>query len=364
MKILLVTDAWAPQVNGVVRTLENTRHMLESFGHQVDVLSPQGQATLPCPGYREIRLTLRPFQAVRRQLAQGPFDAIHIATEGPLGLAARRWCRRHGLAFTTSCHTRFPEYIRLRLPIPVAWSYAWLRWFHAAAERTMVRSPGQKKDLAARGFQHLSVWPGAVDTTLFYPRERDALKLPRPIALYAGRVAVEKNLEAFLGLSLPGSKVVVGDGPDLQNLKRRYPDVHFTGYLNGDSLAATIASADVFVFPSLTDTLGLVNLEAMACGVPVAAFPAPGVSDLVCDGGNGAIDDDLGQAVFRALAVDGSACVEFASQFTWEACTRRFEDLLCVPADAAGSLESPTTDGMVAESLLKNSKPATTALQN
>ncbi|MGY6629766.1 MAG: glycosyltransferase family 4 protein [Wenzhouxiangella sp.] len=360
MKILIVTDAWAPQVNGVVRTLETTRAMLERFGHQVEVLSPEGQATLPCPGYGEIRLTLRPWRAVRDCLSGCQFDAIHIATEGPLGLAARRWCLRHGLAFTTSCHTRFPEYLALRLPVPVSWSYAWLRWFHGAADRTMVRSPSQKRDLDARGFRNLAVWPGAVDTQLFYPRERDALPLPRPIALYAGRVAVEKNLEAFLSLDLPGSKVIVGDGPAMKHLQQRYPTALFTGYQRGEALANLIASADVFVFPSLTDTLGLVNLEAMACGVPVAAFPAPGVSDLVCDGGNGAIDADLRQAVFRALAVDGSACVEFASQFTWEACSRRFESLLCAAGDVAADGYNPVP----CESLLPAPKATSTALQN
>ncbi|MGY6587514.1 MAG: glycosyltransferase family 4 protein [Wenzhouxiangella sp.] len=358
MKILIVTDAWAPQVNGVVRTLETTREMLERFGHEVEVLSPEGQTTLPCPGYGEIRLTLRPFRAVRRFLANRRFDAIHIATEGPLGLAARRWCKKHQLAFTTSCHTRFPEYLALRLPVPLAWSYAWLRWFHGAADRTMVRSPSQRRDLDARGFGNLAVWPGAVDTSLFHPRERDALKLPRPIALYAGRVAVEKNLDAFLSLDLPGSKVVVGDGPALGRLRQRYPDAVFTGYQRGEALAALMASADVFVFPSLTDTLGLVNLEAMACGVPVAAFPASGVSDLVVDGGNGAIDADLRQAVFRALAVDDSACIEFASQFTWEACSRRFESLLCAAGEAALDGYNPKP----CESLLQAQKATSTAL--
>lgn len=371
MKILIVTDAWAPQINGVVRTLETTRQTLETFGHEVDVLSPEGQRTLPCPGYSEIRLTMRPWRAVKNHFKGRQYDAIHIATEGPLGLAARHWCKRRGLAFTSSCHTRFPEYIRLRLPIPLGWSYAWLRWFHGAAERTMVRSPGQLSDLKARGFARLAVWPGAVDNNVFRPRERDALDLPRPIALYAGRVSTEKNLDAFLSLDLPGSKVVIGDGPALPALKKRYPQVHFTGYLKGEALAGAMASADVFVFPSLTDTLGLVNLEAMACGVPVAAFPAPGVSDLVVDGGNGALDPDLTQAIFRALAVDGEACIEFASQFSWETCTRRFERLLCVPASANQKQEesdrdrSPSTyNGEACQSPLQARKAMSTALLN
>jgi glycosyltransferase involved in cell wall biosynthesis len=334
MRILLVTDAWAPQINGVVRTLEKTRETLQRYGHEVDVLSPQGRRTLPCPSYPEIRLTIRPWRAVRETFSDTAFDAIHIATEGPLGLAARRWCLRHGLPFTSSYHTRFPEYLRLRAPVPLAWSYAFLRWFHGAAFRTLVRTDTQRRLLMERGFSNLAVWPGGVDTELFRPRDRDALDLPRPIAMYMGRVATEKNLEAFLDLDLPGSKVIVGGGPDLESLKRRYPGAHFLGYRHGEELAETLASADVFVFPSLTDTLGLVNLEAMACGVPVAAFPVPGPQDLIIDGGNGALDEDLREAVFRALAVDVEACVDFASRFSWNRCTSRFLSLLEPIADA------------------------------
>ncbi len=328
MRILLVTDAWAPQVNGVVRTLETTRKTLRDMGHEVVVLSPEGERTLPCPSYPEIRLTLRPGRAVRRALAAGPFDAVHIATEGPLGLAARRWCLRHGVDFTTSCHTRFPEYLRLRLPVPLAWSYRFLRWFHSAATRTLVRSASQKQALLEQGFSRLAIWPGAVDTVLFRPRSRDALDLPRPISLYMGRVATEKNLAAFLDLELPGSQVVVGDGPDLETLKRRYPHAHFLGYRQGEALAEYLASADVFVFPSRTDTLGLVMLEAMACGVPVAAFPVPGPLDLVLDGGTGALDERLDEAVYRALSIDGTACREFAEGYSWTRSTERFVSLL------------------------------------
>lgn len=332
MRILLVTDAWMPQVNGVVRTLARTRDTLEALGHEVVVLSPQGNATLPCPGYSEIRLTLRPFRAVRRLFErERAFDAIHLATEGPLGWAARRWCRRAGLAFTTSYHTRFPEYLRLRAPVPLAWSYAVLRRFHGAAARTFVRTGTQRRLLAERGFNDLAVWPGAVDTAQFHPREKDALDLPRPIAMYMGRVSPEKNLEAFLDLDLPGSRVVVGGGPALERLRRRYPDVHFLGYRHGEALAATLASADVFVFPSRTDTLGLVILEAMACGVPVAAFPVPGPQDLIIDGANGAMDEDLAEAVYRALAVAPEDCVEHAAQYSWERSTGRFLERL-VPA--------------------------------
>ncbi len=327
MKILLVTDAWAPQVNGVVRTLEKTRETLQSFGHEVEVLAPAGR-TLPCPSYSEIRLTLRPHKVVREAFEKGPFDAIHIATEGPIGLTARRWCIRQKLEFTTSYHTRFPEYLRLRAPVPLRFSYAFLRWFHSAASRTLVRTKTQKNLLAERGFANLAVWPGGVDTSIFYPRERNALELPRPITLYMGRVSLEKNIESYLKLDLPGSKVVIGGGPILESLQKDFPDVHFLGYRHGQELAAMLSSADVFVFPSKTDTLGLVMLEAMACGVPIAGYPVPGPQDLITDGGNGALDKDLRRAIFRALSIDGSACVEFASRFSWTNCTRRFLSLL------------------------------------
>jgi len=328
MKILLVTDAWAPQINGVARSLAKTRNQLELEGHAVTVLSPATRATLPCPGYPEIRLTLRPRRAVRECLAGTRFDAIHIATEGPLGIAARRWCRLNGLRFTSSCHTRFPEYLRVRAPVPLAASYSMMRWFHSAAERTFVRTDSQKTLLAGRGFRNLDVWPGAVDTELFKPYGKDALDLPRPISMYMGRVAPEKNLEAFLDLELPGSRVVIGGGPALERYRRAYRDVHFLGYRHGEELARLLSAADVFVFPSLTDTLGLVMLEAMACGVPVAAFPVPGPQDLVIDGGNGALDDDLREAVFRALAVPSEHCVEFAAGFSWQRSAARFLEML------------------------------------
>lgn len=328
MRILLVTDAWAPQINGVARTLEKTRETLMAFGHQVEVLSPQGQRTVPCPGYGEIRLALRPQQALRQIFSGSPFDAIHIATEGPVGMAARRWCLRHGLAFTTSYHTRFPEYLRLRAPVPLTWSYAWLRGFHSRATRTLVRTETQRRLLSERGFRNLAIWPGGVDTRLFRPRGRDHLGLPRPISMYMGRVAPEKNLEAFLDLDLPGSQVVIGGGPALENYRKKYPKVQFLGYRHGRELAECLGSTDVFVFPSRTDTLGLVMLEAMACGVPVAAFPVPGPRDLIIDGGNGALDENLRQAIFRALSIDSEACIEYAARFSWNNSTRQFLDML------------------------------------
>lgn len=340
MNILLVTDAWAPQINGVVRSLVTTRGELERLGDRVAVVSPEHRRTLPCPSYPEIRLTLRPGQALHQALDGDDFDAIHIATEGPLGWAARRACRLRGLAFTTSYHTQFPEYLRLRAPVPLAAGYALVRRFHGAAARTMVRTETQRRLLAERGFHNLAIWPGAVDTALFRPGPKDALVLPRPIALYAGRIAPEKNLEAFLDLDLPGSKVLVGGGPALAGLRERYPEAHFLGYRHGEALARTLAAADVFVFPSRTDTLGLVMLEAMACGVPVAAFPVPGPADVVVNGATGALDPDLREAVFRALAADPEACIEHASGFSWAHSARRFRTLLA-PARGIERAASP-----------------------
>ncbi|NKI35983.1 glycosyltransferase family 1 protein [Wenzhouxiangella sp. XN79A] len=345
MKLLLVSDAWAPQVNGVARTLSQTRETLIELGHDVVVLSPEGQRTLPCPGYPEIRLTIGARRAARRCLDRdGPFDAIHIATEGPLGWAARRECLKRGLEFTTSCHTRFPEYLRMRAPVPLAWSYALLRRFHGAARRTLVRSESHARVLRERGFEHLAVWPGAVDTALFRPRGKDALDLPRPIAMYMGRVAPEKNIEAFLELDLPGSRVVVGGGPALDTLQRRFPDVHFLGYRHGEALAETLSAADVFVFPSRTDTFGLVILEAQACGVPVAAYPVPGPLDLVTDGANGALDDDLAEAVFRALAVAPEDCIENAAGYSWRQGTLCFVELLAAACPPRAERVDPARD--------------------
>lgn len=328
MKILLVTDAWLPQVNGVVRTLQNTAAELEYMGHQVTVIGPDRFRTLPCPGYREIQLSLVPGRRLQGLIDAGNFDAIHIATEGPLGLAARRWCLRRGLAFTTSYHTRFPEYLRLRAPIPLKTSYAWLRRFHGAASRTLVRTETQKADLESRGFRNLAVWPGGVDTTLFRPRDKRFLNLPRPIAIYVGRVAPEKSIADFLKLDFDGSKVVVGDGPSRHALETAYPDTHFVGYRHGKALALTLAAADVFVFPSRTDTLGLVMLEAMASGVPVAAYPVPGPQDVVIDGETGSLNDDLGQAIECALRLNPKDCVEYAANFSWRRCTKRFLQML------------------------------------
>lgn len=335
MHILIISDAWTPQVNGVVRTLQNTKAELEAMGHRVTVIGPNRFRTMPCPGYREIRLSVNVTHRLRRLLdreARAGVDCVHIATEGPLGWGARAWCLKRKIAFTTSCHTRFPEYIRLRAPIPLSWTYAWLRRFHGAATRTLVRSQTQFQDLTARGFQRLAIWPGGVDTELFKPRAKTD-RFSRPVAMYVGRVAAEKSIEDFLAAAFVGTKVVVGDGPSRVSLEKRYPDAIFTGFQHGEALAETVSEADVFVFPSRTDTLGLVMLEAMAAGVPVAAYPVPGPLDVVVQSKTGVLHTDLSVAMHEALSIDSHACRKYAERFSWKACSERFLTLL-QPLDA------------------------------
>jgi glycosyltransferase involved in cell wall biosynthesis len=324
MKLMLVTDAWKPQVNGVVTTLTHTVDHLRARGVDVTTITPEGFPSIPCPGYAEIRLSLAPYRRLARTIRETRPDAIHIATEGPLGRAARRFCLRNGLPFATSSHTRFPEYIRMRAPVPLSLSYTVLRDFHAPAEITLVRTPTIKQELEERGFEHLRIWPGAVDTQLFRPRGKDALDLPRPVGLFVGRIAVEKGLPDFLDLDIPGSKVLIGGGPDLDKLRDRYPEAHFLGPRFGEELASLISAADVFVFPSRTDTFGLVMLEAMACGIPVAAFPVTGPRDVVRHGATGFMEENLDKAFYQALELDGDACIEFALDHSWERSTDRF----------------------------------------
>lgn len=333
MKIMLVTDAWLPQTNGVVNTLRHTMARLEAMGHRIGRLSPEQFRNVPCPTYPEIRLSVLPGREVARRIGAFAPDAIHIATEGPLGMAARRHCLQRGLAFTTSYHTQFPQYLALRAPIPLSWSYRALLWFHGAARRCMVSTPTVQAELEQRGFRNIARWRRGVDTTLFRPRERGFLDLPRPIAAYVGRVAVEKNVEAFLAMPWRGSKLVIGDGPARTRLAARYPQAHFAGYRYGEDLARHLADADVMVFPSRTDTFGLVNLEALACGVPVAAYPVQGPRDVLQAGITGILDEDLGAAATRALALDRDACHAQALDWSWEACTAEFEANL-VPAHA------------------------------
>ena len=323
MKIAIVTDAWEPQVNGVVITLRRLREELRSRGYQVLMITPDQFRSVPCPGYKDIRLSIRPYKKVCRLIRESKPDMIHIATEGPLGLAARRFCIRHQLPFASSMHTRFAEYLRIRLLIRKRWTFRYLRWFHTPSNSTLVRTQTQVADLTKRGFKHLKVWPGAVDTDVFRPCSKDALAFPRPISMYVGRVAVEKGLEDFLGLDLPGTKVVIGDGPQLESLKKQYPDAQFLGLRLGLELVRLLSAADVFVFPSRTDTFGLVMIEAMACGVPVAAYPVPGPVDIVTPE-SGALDEDLKNAVFKALAKDSEACIERAGEYSWRRSTRSF----------------------------------------
>jgi glycosyltransferase involved in cell wall biosynthesis len=325
MRILLVTDAGSPQVNGVVRTLQRVKQECEAQGHRFEVVSPDQFRSVPCPTYPEIRLALRPRPRIAARLAAFHPHCVHIATEGPLGIAARRQCLRQELPFTTSYHTRFPEYVSARLPLPLALGYAWMRWFHRPSRAVMVATRTIRTELEARGFANVKDWSRGVDTELFRPDHAPALDLPRPVHLYVGRVAVEKNLEAFLRLPIPaGSKLVVGDGPQLAAFRARYPAVRFVGAKFGLELARHYVCGDVFVFPSRTDTFGLVLLEALASGVPVAAYPVPGPLDVVGHSRCGALDEDLGAAVARALRIPRARCRAYASTFSWRRCAEQF----------------------------------------
>ncbi len=328
MKIMIVTDAWAPQTNGVVRTLSQTIAWLRRFGHEVRTLTPGDFRSIACPTYPEIRLSLFPSKKVERSILEFAPQALHIATEGPLGLSARSFCMRWGLRFTTSYHTQFPQYLRARFPIPIETSYRILRRFHGAATRCMVSTTSLRDELAAHGFKNLASWQRGVDTEIFKPGRKDFLDLPRPIAAYVGRVAVEKNIGAFLRMPWPGSKIVIGDGPERARLEQQFPDATFAGYRFGEDLANMLAAADIMVFPSRTDTFGLVNLESMACGVPVAAYPVTGPIDVIQDGVTGALDEDLAKAAWRALRIDPKACRERALRSGWDVSTRQFESNL------------------------------------
>ena len=324
MKIAMVTDAWEPQVNGVVRTLKSTARELQKMGHTVEMITPLEFKTLPCPTYPDIRLSLFPGGKVRRRLDELDADAIHIATEGPLGLAARRFALRHGIPFTTAYHTRFPEYIKARVAMPLSWSYGFLRWFHGPSKAVMAPTLVVKKDLEAWGFTNVALWSRGVDLDIFKPGKSNRLNTEPPIFLYVGRVAVEKNIEAFLALDLPGSKWVAGAGPALSGIRMRYPGVNFLGVLNQWELAEVYSSANVFVFPSKTDTFGLVLLEAMACGLPVAAYPVTGPLDVLGDCKGGVMHEDLRTACLAALDLKREDAAAHASKFSWRAATEEF----------------------------------------
>lgn len=324
MRVLVATDAWHPQVNGVVRTLTSLARCAPRFGVQIDFLSPEGFKTLPIPSYRELRMALPNAGKIARQIEQAQPHAIHIATEGPIGQMVRWYCRRRHRPFTSSYTTRYPEYISARVPIPEAWVYAILRAFHAGAAVTMVATPSLMEELERRGFVNLGMWTRGVDTELFRPDCAVQLPFQRPIFLSVGRLAIEKNLEAFLSLDLPGTKIVIGTGPQEAELRARYPQAKFLGLLENTELAAHLAAADVFVFPSRTDTFGVVQLEALASGLPIAAFPVTGPKDVVAGHPVGVLDEDLRAACLAALNLSRDACRAFALNYSWENSARQF----------------------------------------
>lgn len=324
MRILIVSDAWFPQVNGVVRTLSTVGEQLEKEGHQVRFVTPDQFRNVPCPTYPEIRLALAPGRGVRGQIEVFRPEAIHIATEGPLGLAARRYCRKHKLPFTSSFHTRFPEYIKARVGTPLSWGYSVIRWFHGPAARTMVATETLRVELFDKGLGELAIWSRGVDLSLFHPKKRRQENADRPVWLYVGRVAVEKSVEDFLKLDLDGTKWVVGDGPQLEKLRRDYQDAVFWGAKRGEELAALYASADAFVFPSRTDTFGNVLLEALASGVPVAAYPVPGPNDVINGAPVGVLMEDLETAARKTLSIPAESCRAYAERFSWHASAMQF----------------------------------------
>jgi glycosyltransferase involved in cell wall biosynthesis len=341
LHILIVTDAWSPQVNGVVRTLTATAAALETLGHRVTLVTPEGRPTVPLPLYAEIRVAITSRADVGRSIEVAAPDAVYIATEGPLGLAARSWCLIRGLRFATGFHSRFPEFAAARLPVPGVreLGYGFLRWFHAPSSAVLVPTASVGRELAATGFRNVATWTRGVDHRLFHPSRRTGeTGLARPILLYAGRVAAEKGIADFLDARTPGTKVVVGDGPDRQRFASRYPHVVFAGYRFGDDLARWLAEADVKVFPSRVDTFGLVMLEAMACGTPVAAYPAPGPVDVVGDGVSGALHADLDTAIVRALTIPREAARAHALGFTWENTARVFAGLMAPAREGAAAV--------------------------
>jgi glycosyltransferase involved in cell wall biosynthesis len=324
MRILIATDAWRPQVNGVVRTLENMTEAAEALGASFAFLTPEVFPTFPLPTYAEIPVAIPNYRETARRIEASGADHVHIVTEGPIGWTARRYCLERGRLFTTGYHTRFPEYVRARLAVPEDWTYSVLRHFHAPSAAVMAPTPSIRDDLTRRGFAGVRVWTRGVDHARFRPRPQADLGLPRPVFLYVGRIAVEKNLEALLSLDLPGSVALVGDGPARARLARRFPHAHFLGVRTGEALAEAYAGADVFVFPSLTDTFGVVLLEAMASGLPVAAFPAPGPLDVVGASGAGVLSDDLREAALAALAIPRVAARARALEFSWGESARQF----------------------------------------
>jgi glycosyltransferase involved in cell wall biosynthesis len=341
MRILVATDAWLPQVNGVVRSMQAMAEHGRALGAELVFLAPDRFRSIPMPGYSEIRLAFARRRTVARLMREAGADHVHIATEGPIGFAARAACLREGWPFTTAYHTRFPEYVSRRLPVPESWVYRLLRRFHAPAAATMVATPTLEADLAARGFSGLVRWSRGVDTDLYRPRPDLPRPHPGPVFLHVGRLAVEKNVEGFLRLDLPGTKLVVGDGPARARLEAAYPQARFLGALEGEALAQTYSAADVFVFPSRTDTFGLVLLEALASGLPVAAHPVMGPLDVLGQSGCGVMDEDLGRAALAALAIPPELCRRHALGFDWAESARQFLDAVRA-GGAIGAASSST----------------------
>ncbi len=335
MRILVATDAWHPQINGVVRSLEHTAREAANLGAQMEFLTPQEFRTVPLPSYQEIRLSLATPRMIMRRIEAMQPDFVHVATEGPIGMLVRRACIASKRTFTTSYHTKFPEYLSARAPVPERLTYAWLRSFHNAGGGVMVSTATLERELEQRGFKRLMRWSRGVDADLFKPRADVDLGLPHPIFLYVGRVAVEKNIEAFLSLDLPGSKVVVGGGPALASLKERFPETRFYGPKEGEALAEIYSGSDVFVFPSRTDTFGIVLLEALASGLPVAAYPVTGPKDVLGEATEpvGVLDEDLRSACLRALELSPEAARNFAMRYTWRECARQFLDNVLIAHD-------------------------------
>ncbi|MBU3628665.1 glycosyltransferase family 1 protein [Polynucleobacter sp. AP-Reno-20A-A9] len=328
MKIMIITDAWDPQVNGVVRTLKQTRTELTAMGHEVEMITPNGFKSIPCPTYPDIALSLFPGKEVARRIKEFAPDAMHIATEGPLGLSARAYAVKNRLPFSTAYHTRFPEYVKARTGIPLAITYAFIRWFHKPSMAVMAPTIVVKDDLEAYGLDNVVLWSRGVDLDIFKMQDSKALNTAHPIFLYVGRVAVEKNINAFLEIDLPGSKWVVGDGPAMAGIKEKYPEVNYLGVLQQHELAKVYAAADVFVFPSKTDTFGLVLLEAMACGTPVAAYPVTGPIDVLGNSNSGAMNEDLREACMQALKIPREAARAHAEKFSWRAASEQFANHL------------------------------------
>lgn len=327
-RIAIISDAWEPQINGVVTTLKKTAFFLRKKDYDVKFFTPEGYYSIPCPTYPEIRLAVFCRKKLTRDIELYNPNGIHIATEGPLGLAGRKYCITNKILFTTSFHTQFPEYLRMRIPVPINWTYSWLKLFHGKSQCVMVPSKSRKTELERRGFKNVAIWSRGVDTKIFNNDNPFPYQLPRPIHIYMGRVALEKNISSFLELKLEGSKIVIGDGPDLKHLSSIYTETHFLGVKRGRELASYLSGGDVFVFPSKTDTFGIVMLEAMACGLPIAAYPVEGPQDIVKQNYCGVLNDNLYDAISGALKISKDSCINYATNFSWDRCTQTFESNL------------------------------------